>query len=90
MEVSNDQYKCKYDITISYSHADKDIVHKIQQFLANEGYNIWFERNHNNEQGNIRTLLYIILAYKTSKFDCLFDCLIRQKARRKLGVNKSM
>jgi hypothetical protein len=36
---------------ISYCHADKDIVYKIQQFLANEGYKIWFDRDHNNGLG---------------------------------------
>jgi hypothetical protein len=61
MKNSNDQHEYKYDIMISYSYADKDIVHKIQQFLANEGYIIWSERNDNNEQGNMRTLYSLSL-----------------------------
>jgi hypothetical protein len=36
---------------ISYCYADKDIVYKIHQFLANEGYSIWFDRDHNNAFG---------------------------------------
>jgi formyltetrahydrofolate hydrolase len=55
MKKPNDQQKYKYDIMISYCSADKDIVHNVQQFLVNEGYNIWSERNHNNEQGKVMT-----------------------------------
>ncbi|CAF3785518.1 unnamed protein product [Rotaria socialis] len=40
----------EYDLMISYCHADKDIVHKIQKFLTNEGYNIWINRSHKHRQ----------------------------------------
>ncbi|CAF1992875.1 unnamed protein product [Rotaria magnacalcarata] len=40
----------KYDVMISYCHADKDIVHKIQKFLTNEGYDIWINRSHKHRQ----------------------------------------
>ncbi|CAF1940146.1 unnamed protein product [Rotaria magnacalcarata] len=45
--VHNQKYK--YDIMISYCHDDKDMVHKIQEFLADEGFEIFCELN--NPQG---------------------------------------
>ena len=42
IEDNNDQ-QYKYDIIISYSYDDKDIVHQIQQYLVNQGFNVWFE-----------------------------------------------
>ncbi|CAF3376261.1 unnamed protein product [Rotaria socialis] len=41
--------KYKYDIMISYCHDDKDMVNKIQQFLADEDFKIFCELN--NPQG---------------------------------------
>lgn len=38
---------------ISYCYADKDIVHKIQKFLDNEGYDVWSARTHKNREGKI-------------------------------------
>ncbi|CAF3415172.1 unnamed protein product [Rotaria sp. Silwood1] len=45
-----DDKKLKYDIMISYCYDNKDMIYQIQQLLANEGYNIWFERNNPHEQ----------------------------------------
>lgn len=46
---TNDQEKYRYDILISSCYSDRDMVQKIQQFLVNEGYNVWSERNQNHE-----------------------------------------
>ena len=46
---TNDQEKYKYDIVISSAYSDRNMVQKIQQFLINEGYQVWSERNHNFE-----------------------------------------
>ncbi|CAF2412789.1 unnamed protein product [Rotaria sp. Silwood2] len=43
-----DDQNLKYDIMISYCYDDKDLVYEIHEFLANEGYNIWFERNNSH------------------------------------------
>lgn len=54
--------KYKYDIMISYCDADKDIVHKIQQFLIHQGYNIWLDSDQNYEYGkSININCYIFL-----------------------------
>ncbi len=50
-DVASDNRKYKYDMMISYSDADKDIVYRIHQLLTDQGYNIWFDRNHNQRQG---------------------------------------
>jgi len=50
-DVTSDNRKYKYDIMISYSDADKDIVYRIQQLLTDQGYNIWSDQNHNQRQG---------------------------------------
>jgi len=50
-DVTSDNRKYKYDMMISYSDADKDIVYRIQQLLTDQGYNIWFDQNHNQRQG---------------------------------------
>ncbi|CAF4665137.1 unnamed protein product, partial [Rotaria sp. Silwood1] len=47
-KIATDTQNYKYDIMISYCCADKDIVHKIQNFLTNEGYNVWFDSAHNH------------------------------------------
>ncbi|CAF0910631.1 unnamed protein product [Rotaria sordida] len=46
----NDGKISKYHIMISYCYDDKDMAYKIQEFLANEGYNIWFKRDNPHEQ----------------------------------------
>lgn len=33
----------KYDIMISYCHADKDLCYKIHKFLVNQGFKIWLD-----------------------------------------------
>jgi hypothetical protein len=30
---------------ISYCHADKELVYRIQEFLADKGFKIWFDRD---------------------------------------------
>jgi len=59
---TNVQQKYKYDIMISYCYADKDIVYKIHQLLANEGYKIWFDRDHNNGLGKM-SKSYLFFSY---------------------------
>jgi hypothetical protein len=49
--LPDDQQKYTYDIMISYCYADRDIVYRIQRFLINEGYHIWFDPNLNHGQG---------------------------------------
>jgi len=44
--------KFKYDLMISSSTADKNIVENIRQLLVNEGYNVWFDSNQNHGQGS--------------------------------------
>ena len=34
-----------YDIMISYCHADKELVYRVHQFLAEKGFKIWFDRD---------------------------------------------
>ncbi|CAF1412820.1 unnamed protein product [Adineta ricciae] len=35
----------QYDIMISYCHADKELVYRVQQFLADHGFKIWVDRD---------------------------------------------
>ncbi|UJR21493.1 hypothetical protein I4U23_024577 [Adineta vaga] len=37
--------KRKYDVVISYSVKDKDIVSKVKEALTNEGYTVWIDRD---------------------------------------------
>ncbi|CAF3589496.1 unnamed protein product [Rotaria sordida] len=46
--ITTNNQNYKYDIMISYCDADKDIAQKIQKFLTNEGYNIWFDSTYNH------------------------------------------
>jgi hypothetical protein len=41
--LKNDEYE--YDIMISYCHEDKELVHKIHRFLADQGFKIWIDRD---------------------------------------------
>jgi hypothetical protein len=49
--AATDNRNFKYDMMISYCYADREIVYQIHQFLANEGFNIWLDRNNIHEQG---------------------------------------
>lgn len=35
----------KYDMMISYCHADKELIHKIHNFLLEQGFKIWIDLN---------------------------------------------
>jgi len=35
----------EYDIMISYCHADKELVHRVQHFLADHGFKIWIDHD---------------------------------------------
>ncbi len=35
----------QYDFMISYCHADKELVCKIQEFLVEQGFKVWFDRD---------------------------------------------
>ena len=49
-EESTDQ-KSEYDIMISCSREDKDLVNQIHQFLTDQGLHIWFKPDAPSEQG---------------------------------------
>jgi hypothetical protein len=35
----------QYDFMISYCHDDKELVCKIQEFLVEQGFKVWFDRD---------------------------------------------
>lgn len=35
----------QYDFMISYCHSDKELVCKIQEFLVEQGFKVWFDRD---------------------------------------------
>lgn len=37
--------KYQYDAMISYCHADKELVYRIHQFLTDQGFKVWFDRD---------------------------------------------
>ena len=43
-DESTKKEEFNYDIMISYCHADKELVHKIQRYLADQGFSIWIDR----------------------------------------------
>jgi hypothetical protein len=54
--------KYKNDIMISYCYNDKQIVYKIEQFLINEGFDVWLDRDILHRQSNfvIRSIVIYI------------------------------
>lgn len=42
----------EYDIMISYCHADKELVHKIHRYLADQGFKIWIDQEQIYGPGN--------------------------------------
>jgi hypothetical protein len=50
---------------ISYCHADKELVYRIQEFLANKGFKIWFDRDNMYGPGK-NYILHPILHYTPS------------------------
>ena len=45
--------KYKYDIMMSYTQNDRDIVYRIQQYLADHGLHIWFDRSRYQKKGKM-------------------------------------
>lgn len=41
-QIKKEEYE--YDIMISYCHADKELVHKVHRFLADQGFKIWIDQ----------------------------------------------
>ncbi|CAF0834713.1 unnamed protein product [Adineta steineri] len=45
--------KYKYDIMMSYTQNDRDIVYRIQQYLSDHGLHIWFDRSRYQKKGKM-------------------------------------
>ncbi|CAF0891793.1 unnamed protein product [Rotaria sordida] len=43
--VAPDERIFQYDMMISYCHADKDLIYKINQYLVDQGFKIWIDLN---------------------------------------------
>ena len=48
--------KYQYDAMISYCHADKEIVYRIHQYLIDQGFKIWFDRDNIYGPGSTNSL----------------------------------
>jgi hypothetical protein len=60
-QVVPKEHVYKYDMMISYCHADKELVYQVQKFLSDEGFNIWFDRD--NMYGPGRSILSISFTF---------------------------
>jgi hypothetical protein len=49
----------RYDIMISYCHADKELTYKINKFLADHGFKVWIDLD--NMYGPGKKILFILL-----------------------------
>ena len=47
---------------ISYCHADKELVYRVHQFLADKGFKIWFDRDNIYGPGKRRTALDFLVS----------------------------
>ena len=62
----------KYDIMISYCHADKDLVHQIHRFLSDQGFKIWIDLDNMFGPGNRE--YFSIKSLETSLLMFSYEC----------------
>ena len=83
--TTSDNLKNKYDMMISFAYTDKDAVYRIQQQLADHGYNIWCDHTH-HRKGNFNKTISIMLKrvdFSSRNGNC-------RRSYRKFGVGYSL
>jgi len=51
----------EYDIMISYCHADKELVHRVQHFLADHGFKIWIDHDQMYGPGKTMSPFFVLI-----------------------------
>jgi hypothetical protein len=64
--VTPSERSYRYDIMISYCHADKELTYKIHKFLIDQGFKVWIDLD--NMYGPGKTILNNCTDY----FLCMF------------------